>query len=274
MTDPLRSDRPPLDGDVPERDRDARIEELLLAGLDHYFAEQHELAINVWTRVLFIDRGHARAKAYIERARGAVAERQRKADELLHTGSAAFDRGDAHAARQLVASAVEHGASSDEALALLARIERLETVTQPAAAAPRRRPLASGDGRPAPGQTSRWRWIAGGIAAGVIISGAAMALLIQRGIAPGPFTPATAVTAPAFTAPVPVPSIAEVALSRSEALFARGRLHEALAALEAVPGEDPLRARADEMIATIQRQLLAAARSGESSSADTIRRRP
>ena len=86
MTDPLRSDRLPVAADVPERDRDARIEELLLAGLDHYFSEQHELAINVWTRVLFIDRGHARARAYIERARSAVAERQRKGDELLHTG--------------------------------------------------------------------------------------------------------------------------------------------------------------------------------------------
>src|SRR5688572_31747854 len=125
MTDPLRSDRA-FRADVPERDRDARIEELLLAGLDHYFAEQFDLAINVWTRVLFIDRGHARARAYIERARGAVAERQRKGDELLHTGSAAFDRGDAAAARRLVASAVEHGASADEALTLLARIDRLE----------------------------------------------------------------------------------------------------------------------------------------------------
>ena len=50
-----------------EAERDARIEELLVTGLDHYFSEQHELAINVWTRVLFIDRGHARARAYIER---------------------------------------------------------------------------------------------------------------------------------------------------------------------------------------------------------------
>ena len=33
-----------------ERDREARVEELLLSGLDHYFAGQHELAINVWTR--------------------------------------------------------------------------------------------------------------------------------------------------------------------------------------------------------------------------------
>src|SRR5690349_24594171 len=103
MTDALRSDRPSGGGDPADRERDARIEELLLAGLDHYFSEQHELAINVWTRVLFIDRGHARARAYIERARSAVAERQRKGDELLHTGSEAFDRGDAEGARRLVA---------------------------------------------------------------------------------------------------------------------------------------------------------------------------
>src|SRR5687767_2297876 len=133
MTDPLRSDRLRGGADDPELDRDARIEELLLAGLDHYFSEQHELAINVWTRVLFI-----------ERARSAVAERQRKGDELLHTGSAAFDRGDAEGARRLVASAVEHGASSDEALALLARIERLELAAPQSARVPRQPEPRSG----------------------------------------------------------------------------------------------------------------------------------
>ena len=77
MTDALRSDRP---GELPDRERDARIEQLLISGLDHYFAGQLELAINVWTRVLFLDRGHARARAYIERARSALSERQRESD--------------------------------------------------------------------------------------------------------------------------------------------------------------------------------------------------
>ena len=96
MTDRIRSDRPASAAhDVQERDREARVEELLLAGLDHYFAGQHELAISVWTRVLFLDHGHARARAYIERARGAIAERQREREELLHTGVAAFRRGEA-----------------------------------------------------------------------------------------------------------------------------------------------------------------------------------
>src|SRR5690349_13296530 len=46
-------------------DRAALIEQLLLAGLDQYFAGEYEQAIHVWTRVFFLDRGHARAKAYI-----------------------------------------------------------------------------------------------------------------------------------------------------------------------------------------------------------------
>ena len=90
MTDPLRTDHPSDHGEVPERERDARVESLLIAGLDHYFAGQHELAISVWTRVLFLDRGHARAKAYIDRARSAIAERQREGDELVQAGVAAW----------------------------------------------------------------------------------------------------------------------------------------------------------------------------------------
>src|SRR6266702_4503188 len=128
MADPLR-----------DQETSSRIEELLLAGLDHYFSGHHELAINVWTRVLFLDRSHARARAYIERARGAIAERQREGEELLQTGLAAFDRGDAAGARRLLTSAVERGAQPEEALAVLDRLDRLapadgpvvETVARP-----------------------------------------------------------------------------------------------------------------------------------------------
>src|SRR4051794_13103734 len=112
MSDPLRTDtsRALEPGSKAERDTrveadkteaqktEARkIEELLLAGLDHYFASRYEQAINVWTRALFFDRGHARAHAYIERARSALAERQRESEELLQNGLAAFGRGDADA---------------------------------------------------------------------------------------------------------------------------------------------------------------------------------
>ena len=77
------------------------MEQLLLQGLDYYFGGAYESAIHVWTRVLFLDRGHDRARAYIERARGAQAERQRESEELLHRGVAAFDRGETSDARSL-----------------------------------------------------------------------------------------------------------------------------------------------------------------------------
>ena len=272
MTDPLRSDRPVLRADVPERDRDARIEELLLAGLDHYFAEQFDLAINVWTRVLFIDRGHARARAYIERARGAIAERQRKGDELLHTGTAAFDRGDAAQARELVASAVEHGASAEEALALLARIERLETITQTATLPLVSRP-ALRDTPEGPPRSARWQWIASGLAAGIILGAVALTWLVNRGMAPWPLlAPAPPVAAAPFTPPIPVPRLADLAMARGEALFTRGRLHEALTALQSVPPGDAVRPRADALVAEIQRQLLANSRSSYPGRGESSRR--
>jgi hypothetical protein len=129
-TDPIHA-QSPTNTLGSERDREARVEELLLSGLDHYFAGQHELAINVWTRALFIDRGHARARAYIERARGALAERQREGEELIHTGAAAFERGEAETARRLLMAAVEQGTITEEALALLDRIDRLRAAGVP-----------------------------------------------------------------------------------------------------------------------------------------------
>src|SRR5258705_8582587 len=126
MSDPLRNDPTRANEPVSEADREAKIEQLLIAGLDHYFTGQYDQAINLWTRALFLDRNHARARAYIERARSALAERQRESEELLHSGVAAFDRGERPEARRLLQAAMSRGAPSDEALAILDRLDRLE----------------------------------------------------------------------------------------------------------------------------------------------------
>src|SRR5512136_42144 len=126
MADPHRSP-PQRSADVISGiERETRIETLLLAGLDHYFAGEYEHAIGVWTRVLFLDRGHARARAYIERARSAVAERQRESEELLHRGVAAFERGEAEVARRLFGAVVDRDGPHEIALAYLDRLDRLE----------------------------------------------------------------------------------------------------------------------------------------------------
>src|SRR2546423_2790390 len=118
MTESSRSDPAHAYDGALEADRDAKIEQLLLIGLDHYFAAQYDQAINVWTRALFFDRSHPRARAYIERARSALAERQRESEELLQHGVAAFQRGEVPEARRLLQAAIDGGAPPEEALAI------------------------------------------------------------------------------------------------------------------------------------------------------------
>src|SRR5579864_7358806 len=118
MSDPLRTDLSRTLETGSAAGRDAKIEQLLLAGLDRYFGAQYEQAINVWTRVLFLDRNHARARAYIERARSALAERQRESEELLQSGLAAFGRGESSEARRLLQAALDGGAPPEEALSV------------------------------------------------------------------------------------------------------------------------------------------------------------
>lgn len=265
MTDPLRSDQLPEPGEVPERDRDARIESLLLAGLDHYFLGQHDRAISVWTRVLFLDRNHARAKAYIDRARSAVAERQREGDELLHTGAAAVDRGDTSAARRLLTSAVERGAATEDALVLLERLHRLEHasagVPRAAVVAPS---VAATESLSAPvvdrAGSSRAIWLATGVLAGLAAAGIVAWVALARPdwlpVSPAGRSPRSVVA----TEPLQIPVASEIALSRARRLYDDGRLRDALATLRGIGRADPFRTQADELAATIQRRLLETAR--------------
>jgi hypothetical protein len=257
MTDALRSDRP---GEAPDRERDARIEELLLAGLDHYFSGQHELAINVWTRVLFLDRGHAKARAYIERARGALSEKQREGDELLHSGAAALNRGDRAVARELLNSAVDRGTSGDEALALLHRLDRLdaaagEPASRPSARIPDSRPSHAGRPRRTR-HDARVAWAAAGIIAGILATAVAGTYLW---IVADPLDAGAARTAIPIVPeePLPVPSGCEIRLARARVLVAKGRLREAATQLDAGDPDGRHGAAFDELRSTIQQQLLA-----------------
>lgn len=228
-----------------------QIEDLLIAGLDRYFAGRHEEAIHIWTRVLFIDRGHRRARAYIERARLALAERQREQEVLLQDGVAAMGRGDTGEARSLLSRSIRDAGPDDRALAALAHLDRLEHA---ASAAPAR--AAGGAPRPAaaPAVAGRVPWtalfviliLAGGAA--VVLSGG-LGWLTPRGplaIGDGP----AAVSLPIITT-------SEAALVRARTLQARGQLRDAAAALSVIAADDPLRGEADRLLTDIQNALLA-----------------
>lgn len=267
MSDPLRTETSRTQEPASRAERAAKIEQLLLAGLDHYFAGQYEQAINVWTRALFLDRSHARARAYIERARSAQAERQRESEALLHDGSAAVRRGDRAEARRLLDAAMSQGGASDEVLALLERVERLEHLTSASADEPDEldSPRLVFDDVPAP-RRSRAAWA---VLVGLVLVIIAAGLFAASATRPewGPLVErslsragrAGVVSQPAARDVESLPGVrrAETALGRARALVSSGRLRDALPLLESIRTTDPERPEADRLRADIQRQLIA-----------------
>ena len=153
------------------------------------------------------------------------------------------------------------GGAHDVALAFLTRIDRINAAAPVAAtqnAAPDKptfRPMA------APANRHRWRW------AGVIVAAGAIAIAASAGglrdsvrsVVPFLSAGADVDLAPvrAVQDPVIVPRSSETAIERGRALFASGRLYDALRAVDLVRPTDPFRAEADELKAAIQRELLA-----------------
>jgi hypothetical protein len=272
MADSLRTDGARAIDHASHGDRDAKIEQLLLAGLDHYFSARYEQAIDVWTRTLFFDRSHARARAYIDRARSALAERQRRSEELLQKGSAALDRGHGDEAKRLLHAAVESGAHAHDVHPLLERLSRQTTTPWVGAddpsppveqsAARHARTDTAGAARDATTRSGAWLMA---LVLAIVIA-AAYTVAMRNGFDLLALTgardaPAVSATAPAARdTALGVPRRGEMALGQARALEARGRLHEALAVLEMVRLTDPEKPEADRVRADIQRQLLGMAR--------------
>jgi hypothetical protein len=259
VSEPLPTQPGHAPGAPGDADREARIEQLLLSGLDHYFAGEYERAIGVWTRVIFLERQHDRARAYIERARSALAERQREIDELVHTGVAAYNSGEMGTARDLLTRAADMG--SDTAHVFLDRLNRVGTADDAAAPRPVAAPLRASTVLPrVAAEPRRFRWLAAGAAAAVVgavmlVGGLPLGTWLSdlHGADPAPVPTAT------VSEPLPVVRASETALDRAQALREDGRLRDALLTLDTIDRADPFRGDADRLRGQIQRELLAAA---------------
>jgi len=264
MADPRSIDPLGSHDGQPDLDRDAKIDELLLAGLEQYFDGRYQEAIHIWGRVLFLDRGHLRARAYIERARSALAERQRTTEELVQEGVAALDRGDGPAARRFLTTAVATGEPHDLAHAYLDRLDRIAPAPQPQEVRPptpeadraehagrRRRSAAARPVRALP-------IIGAAILVGAVILFAASRDLLRPLVARD-WRQAPAAGAAATPDPLPVPRPSEVALGRARDLYRSGHVKAALAALDGVSQADPLAPEAVRLEIELQRILLESA---------------
>lgn len=246
MSDPRR-----LPHADDQTERDAQIDALVDAGLDRYFAGGFEDAIHLWTRVLFLDRTHQRARAYIDRARTGLAERQRRSDELLHASRDLLDRGQPEASRRLLSEAMAAHADEAQASALHARLDRLERAGALQPLAPPVAPVAVPGWSWLDARRRMWRWLLPA-AATMVMAVAAALVVVEWGTGAPPaegFRPASA--------PPPILSRSQVAIVRARALFGQGRLAEALAVLDRVAPDGPERAAADALRIEIQQLLLA-----------------
>ena len=251
--EPLRTDTSDS-GPLSEAERAARIEQLLLSGLDHYFGGNYEQAINVWTRVAFLERGHGRARAYIERARSALAERQRESEESLHQGIAAYHAGDLQQARELLTQAVEQGGATELALVFLQRLGRLDSVPPSQGERPSHRPASTqrlSDTR----VTAKNHWLAT-----VGASAAITAIILLGALRTASWLRESPVAVragdSALREPLPIVRDAERRIGRAQVLRGEGRLREALRELGIVELGDPLRPQADRLRSEIQHVLL------------------
>lgn len=244
--------------DPADADRAARIEQLLLSGLDQYFAGQYQQAINIWTRVVFLERGHSRARAYIERARSALAERQRECEELVHHGIDAYNAGEVTRARELLTRAVEQGGPSDTALLFLDRLNRVSgpaTLDAPTPRSSGRVPAPAGAATVV-GASAPWLpTIAASAAAATAVLVATLSL-VSWFTDPGDAAPAAAPERVAVE-PLPVVRPSEIAVERARSLYANGHLRDALRTLERIEVADPMRPEADRLRGEVQRALLA-----------------
>ena len=228
-------------------DRDSRVESLLVEGLDRYFIGQYEDAVHIWTRVLFLDRTHSRARAYIDRARTALAERQRRSDELLHASQTLLDQGRTTAARQLLTEAIASTGDDERAAALRMRLDRAERAQSA------RAPELQG------AVTTSDAFVQSPVVWWTLVAATALVSVWLIGRIAG-WQPIETADAPAVltSSIVPVLSRADVAIVRARTLYARGRLAEALRALDRVGDDSTLHAEADQLRVEIQWLLLAA----------------
>lgn len=238
---------------LTDAEREARIEQLLVSGLDEYFAGRMEHAVNIWTRVLFLDRTNDRAKAYIDRARRAVAERQREAEALVHDGLQAFDSGDVERARELLTAAIERGAAHEQVLPVLHRIGLLDVATGvPPVSPPPGRWRRPARREPGSGWSRGTPWVIAAVVALVSI-----AALVVSDTSENPSLAPAGLDGPRGS--LPIPSASEAHLRRARQLFEAGKLPDALAVLDRVALGSPIYGDAQVMRARVQSELLRAA---------------
>jgi len=248
--------------------------DLLRFGEALYASGEYQQAIHVWTRILFLDRSNSEARVRIDRAKQAVAERQRKLDAQVADAVGLLEAGEIGRARESVRSVLATDASHSEARALSDAIDALDRRAEaPVPEAETRAPQPSSKGvivrvpkgarasaSPAGRTAVSFKITAFLLGALALFASSAFYLsrnwdaIVSGGSFGGP--PDAAKTVLIDRPAASVPDLSELRYYNGERLFAQGRYREALAELHRVDRGSKVAVEARGLVLRIEDRLL------------------
>ncbi len=268
------------------QDASPRSFELFRQGEELYSRGLYHEAIHVWTRILFLDRGNSEARLRIDKAKEAVAERQRRLDAEIAEALALLESGDVDGARARVRSVLASDGSHGEANVLAAAIEALDrqarkpeaqeaqeaksqadAIGTPPAPSPAKGVVIKVAKSPKPGSPRIARAAGSRLKMAAFLSGVLLLFAVSAfylsmnwaaivsGGALGRASGSTAMVLPDSPA-ASAPDLSELRYFNGERLFAQGRYREALVELRRVDRDSVVVAEARSLILRIEDRLL------------------
>ena len=243
---------------------------LLRQGEELFALGNFSQAVHVWTRILFLERGHAQARLAIERGKKAVAEQHRLLDMELAAASELLERGESEQAAAKVRSVLSLDPRNHEGHHLAGRIHAAAHRSETGPSIPARglSPATKRGLLLRVSSTRREKRLAhasplkmAGFVLGAILVFASGALYLHLNwesiVSDGAFRGGGALSrAVAERAAVPLPATSELRYFNGARLFAKGRYRDALDELSLVERDSAVAERARGLIFRIEERLL------------------
>ena len=262
------------DGEVsvrPSSRSSLKTEELYLYGDELFDKGFFQRAVDVWTRILFIDRGNPKARKAIERAKKAIAERQRLLDAEVASAGRLFEEGDLEGADCLIRAVLATDPRHVEGHQVAERIAALDRrnlvgasceIESPPVPSKRGLPVhvsKKGSARPAT-ETSALPLKMAVFALSAMLVFATGALYLHLNwdsfVSDGAFAHSTPPSGLSDLEARSLPDPAELRYYNGARLFAKGRYREALTELSLVDRSSATAEEARGLILRIEQRLL------------------
>lgn len=250
-----------------------KTEELYRQGEELFDKGLFQRAVHVWTRILFLDRGNAEVRKAIDRAKRALAERQRRLDADVAAAGRALEEDSIEEARRQIRAVLAIDPRHVEGLQIAERIAARDRRKEDGTSGRANLPLEV-----APTSTKRGLLVrvpkktparpataasplkmAVFVLASVLLFGVGALYLYLNWdsfVSDGAFANSTSPVALSDPESPALPDPAELRYFNGARLFAKGRYREALSELGLVDRSSPSAERARSLILRIEERLL------------------